>query len=378
MLLIVANWDGIGGVQRRVRRMAEGLSAHSRVTVLTWAEGPAGAPPPGIAEVRVPSLLSWAHEHRPRLGQANTAVSLTTALAAALRRRADFRAVYAASLNPEGLVAAALHRALGRPYIVGTWLPGPLGNVARLERSPVAAQIKHALGGASAYVSDTNEIVGELTAAGFDADRVVVVRSGVDLDDLAPSPQRRSRARAMLGLSRERHLLCLARFDLRQKRHDLLLEGWRAARPEGWRLVLAGDGPDRAEVERMARGLDPRPLFPGWREPGPWLAAADANALPTNFEANATSLMEGMAAGLPGLASATVEYREISPPGVLLIPNESGAWQDAIRRVTSDAGLRERLGRAARAYAVEAFDRNRADAEMAALLGVELGPGDRA
>lgn len=378
MLLIVANWDGHGGVQRRARRMAEALSAQSQVTVLTWADGPAPAGFPGIVELRVPSLVSWAREHHPALAQANTAVSVTTALAAAVRHKAEFHAVYAASPNPEGLVAAGLHRALGRPYVVGTWLPGPLGNVARLQRSPVAAQVKRTLGGASAYVANTNEVADELTAAGFDADRVVLVREGVDLDALVPSPQRRSRARTVLGLSSERHLLCLARFDLRQKRHDLLLEAWRAARPEGWRLVLAGDGPDRAKVERMARRLDLQPLFPGWQEPGPWLAAADANALPTNFETTGFALLEGMAAGLPGLVSATVGYLELSPPGVLMLPNEAGAWQDAIRRVTSDAALRERLGRAARAHAVESFDRHRADAEMAALLGVELGPSDRA
>lgn len=351
--------------------MARALSAHARVTVLTWGERRPSCPADLVA-VRVPSLVPWDREHRPAVARANTAVSVTTAFAAGVRRRADFDAVYAASPIPEGLVAAGLHRVLGRPYVVGTWLPGPLGNVARLESSPVASQIKRVLEGASAYVANTDEVASELMAAGFDARRVVAVREGVDLDALAPSPQRRSRARKTLGLSDDRHLLCMARFDLRQKRHDLLLEAWRRAQPEGWRLVLAGDGPDQAEVKRIARRLDVEPLFPGWQEPEPWLAAADANVLPTNFETIGSALLEGMAAGLPGIASATTGYRERSLPGVLLAANEPGAWEEAIRRVTSDAALRERLGRAARAHAVQAFDGRRAHAEMAALLGLEL------
>ncbi len=371
VLLIVPEWDGQGGLQRRLRRMARALSVHGRVTVLTWASGPPATSIPGVAEVRVPSLVSWGREHRPAIARANTAVSITTALAAAVRRRSEFEVVYAASPAPEGLVAAALHRALGSPYVVGTWLPGPLGSVARLEHSPVAALLKMALDGASAYVANTNQVAAELTAAGFDSDRVVVVREGVDVEALAPSAERRARARATLGLSSDRYLLCLARFDLRQKRHDLLLHAWAAVRPEGWRLVMAGDGPDRAKVERMARELSIQPLFPGWQEPGPWLAAADANALPTNFETTGAALVEGMAAGLPGLASATAGYLELSPPGVLLLANEPGAWEQALRRLTSDGALRDRLGRAARFYAVRAFDSRRANSEMAALLGVD-------
>lgn len=342
---------------------------HSRVTVLTWTNGPAAASVPGVAEVRVPSLVPWGREHRPAIARANTAISVTTALVAAIHRRSDFDAVYAASPVPEALVAAVLHRALGRRYVVGTWLPGPLGNVARLERSPVAALLKRAIGGASAYVANTNEVAGELTATGFDPDRVVVIREGVDVDALAPSAERRARARAMLALSSERHLLCLARFDLRHKRHDLLLQAWSATRPDGWRLVLAGDGPDREKVQRMARRLNLQPLFPGWQEPGPWLAAADANALPTNFETTGAALVEGMAAGLPSLASATAGYVEVSPPGVILLENEPDAWREGIRRITSDGALRERFGRAARSYAVEAYDSRRAHSEMAALIG---------
>jgi glycosyltransferase involved in cell wall biosynthesis len=372
--MIVANWDEHGGLQRRTRALAAALSEWTPVTALTWTRGTARRPIARAVEVRAPCLVSWARDHSGPLARVNTALSVASAWGAAARRRMRFDVVYAASPNPEGLVAAGLHRALGLPYVVDTWLPGPLGNVARLDSSPLAGPVKAALGGASAYLAATDEVAGELRAAGFDPDRVIVVPPGVDLERLAPSPQRRLEARRRLGLGADSYMVCLARFDLRQKRHDLLLEGWRAARLEGWRLVLAGDGPDRARVERLARGIVPEPLFPGWQEPEPWLAAADASALPTNFEATGSALIEGMAAGLPGLASATTTYRALAPDGVLLVRNDPEGWADALGRLTSDRALRERLGPAARACAVRAFDQRTEHVRIAQLLGVASVP----
>jgi glycosyltransferase involved in cell wall biosynthesis len=91
-----------------------------------------------------------------------------------------------------------------------------------------------------------------------------------------------------------------------------------------------------------------------------WLRAADFAAQPSHFEAMGLAAAEEMAAGLPVIATNTGGYRDFvtdGETGLLVAVGDIVALATALSTLASDAGLRARMGRQARARAEE-FDEN--------------------
>ena len=138
-----------------------------------------------------------------------------------------------------------------------------------------------------------------------------------------------------------------------QKQVDTLV---RAARElPDTQVVLVGDGPERARLQRLARrlGVQARVRFLGFvpheRVAG-LLRGADALALPSRYEELGTALLEGMQAGLPIVASATGGISQVvddGRTGLLVPPGDPSALAAALRRVLTDPILATRLGNAA-------------------------------
>jgi glycosyltransferase involved in cell wall biosynthesis len=88
-------------------------------------------------------------------------------------------------------------------------------------------------------------------------------------------------------------------------------------------------------------------------------SSVDVVALPSYREGLPTSLIEAAACALPLVATDVPGCREVVTDGVtgLLVPvRDATALADAIARLASDPNLRTRLGRAARARAIEQYD----------------------
>jgi glycosyltransferase involved in cell wall biosynthesis len=362
ILFVVGSFDDRGGLQLRIGRLARALARRREVTVLTWA----GRRPPSVARdrdgvrvVRLPALGSWDREYRPPVRHLNAAIAVAGGLAAAIALRGRWGIAYASGLSQEGLVAALAARLLGREFFLETWLPGERGNVARLERAPLRGITKRTVQRATGVIAGTDELAEELVRCGFPPARVRVVLQGIPLSEFAPpSADQRARARRRLGLPAGEGLVVYhGRFDLRQKRLDLLLDGWRRARLRGWRLLLVGEGADRPELERRRRGMASVMPTLGWQEDvRQVLAAADLFVLPTEAEATGTAMIEAMACGLTGAVSATPWYRRLEPAGVELVPNEPGAWAEALARLTGDPDGRAERGARARRWVERRYD----------------------
>jgi glycosyltransferase involved in cell wall biosynthesis len=158
------------------------------------------------------------------------------------------------------------------------------------------------------------------------------------------------------------------------KGHDVLIDAaaqvLRSVPDASFELI--GDG---AERERLAARCDARRVrhaftFTGHSENvAARLAGADIFALPSLSEAFPNAVLEGMASGLPVVASDVGGIPELvtsGDTGLLVPPADPAALADALLRLMTDAPLSSRLGRAARAtvearYSFErmvaAFDR---------------------
>jgi glycogen synthase len=128
-----------------------------------------------------------------------------------------------------------------------------------------------------------------------------------------------------------------------------------------WPLIVAGDGPDRADLEREARGSGRRIEFRGWvgrDEAAGLLASAALLIFPSRGpESLSRVLIEASALGVPIAAMDTGGTRDIIDPGVtgLLSASPEGLAED-VRRLRHDPALARRLGDAARRKVEADFD----------------------
>jgi glycosyltransferase involved in cell wall biosynthesis len=126
-----------------------------------------------------------------------------------------------------------------------------------------------------------------------------------------------------------------------QKQLDVGIE---AARRAGIALAIAGDGPDRAELERLghARFLGPRPR----RQVLELFRAGDASLLSSAWENFPHTVVEALAVGTPVIATRTGGVAEVvhdAENGLLVEPGDVEALTDAIRRFFDEPGLADRL-----------------------------------
>ena len=142
-----------------------------------------------------------------------------------------------------------------------------------------------------------------------------------------------------------------------------------------WRLVIAGDGPARAEVEKTFTASIPgRAVLPGalaLGEVAALYAASDLCVWPAVNEAYGMALLEAQAAGLPVVAGAVRGVPDVVMDGRtgLLAPGGDEAKLAAlVRELLVDPARRQRLGAAAKAFVLEERSIDAAAARLRALL----------
>jgi glycosyltransferase involved in cell wall biosynthesis len=159
-----------------------------------------------------------------------------------------------------------------------------------------------------------------LVKLGVERERILLTPNGVDLERYTYAAGARQRARAALGLPSEggnELVLGFVGFFRDWHRLDQVLAAMAAPELQGARLVLVGEGPARAELERVAAGggLSGRLSFAGARphhEIPALLPAFDVALVPAiNPYASPLKLFEYMAASLAVIAPDQPNLREV-------------------------------------------------------------------
>jgi glycosyltransferase involved in cell wall biosynthesis len=194
-------------------------------------------------------------------------------------------------------------------------------------------------------------------------EHVVTVYNGLAR---AQQPGAGRAVRAELGVD-EGDLLVVTVSALRpEKAHDVTLAAIAALRERfpSLRLVIVGDGPARAEVERAAAPLGDAVVFAGYRsDVMAVLDAADVLVNPSRTDAFPTALLEAMAAGVPVVATDVGGMPEIvdqGQTGVLIeAPPHPRRLAEALVPLLDDRDLRLALGERARQRFSERFAADR-------------------
>ncbi len=192
---------------------------------------------------------------------------------------------------------------------------------------------------------------------------VVTVHNGIALDPPRSTPEA---VRAELGLGADALVATMVTVLRPGKGHEVAVEVVRRLLPRfpQLKLLVAGDGPSLPDVRRLIEPLGDAAQLLGHRtDVLELLGASDVLLHPTNMDAFPTVLLEAGAARVPVLATAVGGIPEIVEDEVtgLLVEAPPSADQVAaqLERLLADAGLRARLGAAARTRFDEHFTAER-------------------
>ncbi|MET7458106.1 glycosyltransferase [Streptomyces sp. NPDC005574] len=173
-------------------------------------------------------------------------------------------------------------------------------------------------------------------------------------------------------------VVCVGRL-CRQKGQDVLLRAWEAVlgRVPHARLVLVGDGPDRARLRSRA---PQSVLFAGAvTDTAAWYQAADLVVLPSRWEGMALAPLEAMSCGRPVVVSDVDGARESLPAALtarcLVPPDDPAALAGAVADLLLDPLLRESLGHQGRRHVLATHDVRQAAAATAGVYRELLGGG---
>jgi glycosyltransferase involved in cell wall biosynthesis len=305
-----------------------------------WYSAEASVPPSenffGF-EVRHPRYL-----HVPALGMRmqpySLAKSLLNALAPAGGGANQFDLIDAHYFYPDGVAAALVAKALDVPLVISA-RGSDINLIAGI--SFARKRMLHAASRAEALIAVSRALSERMVSIGMPAERISVLRNGVDAQTFVPFPRREARAR--LGMHIDARWVLGVGNLVAGKRFDVLIKALESL-PDV-RLLLVGEGPERSTLASLADAIAPsRVEFRDNMRQSDLrfaYAACDVLGLPSEREGWPNVVLEAIACGTPVVATPVGGIPEIlgrDAPGVLVGERDPARWASVLRTLL-DASL---------------------------------------
>lgn len=144
---------------------------------------------------------------------------------------------------------------------------------------------------------------------------------------------------------KENVVLVVARLYEAQKKLSIVLRAWAAMHTEGWRLVMVGDGQDRARYEKTTKELRLGNVqFEGVQDSLPYYRHAKLFAMTSQWEGFPMTLLESLQMGcVPVVVDRFPAARDMVRDGVdgILVPQpDTKAFAMALQSLMDDEGRR--------------------------------------
>jgi glycosyltransferase involved in cell wall biosynthesis len=202
------------------------------------------------------------------------------------------------------------------------------------------------------FVAASNAIHEMLVGDGIDADRVVTVYEGIELERIEAEPP--VNLHAEFWLPKQAPIVGAVAALTQEKGHKYLVDAAALVVREvpDARFVILGEGELRPALERQIKDLhlDKHVVLPGFRaDILSCIKSFDVFVMSSLFEGLGTSLLDAMALSKPTVASDTGGIPEVvshGETGLLVPPRDSRELASAITRLLKDPERRERMGRA--------------------------------
>lgn len=203
------------------------------------------------------------------------------------------------------------------------------------------------------HIAVSNAMAGLLISRGFDPQTMFSIYNGVPFLDVPPARSREDVfAEAGLQTEPDSVVFGIAARLSAVKDVGTLIRGFAlaAARVPSIRLIIAGDGEQRAELERLAKELCPAGTvcFAGWvSDMDSFYRAIDVNTLTSLSETFPYALTEGARQRRPTVASRVGGVPDLIEPGVtglLFEARDAEGLAAHMVALAEDPELRERLG----------------------------------
>ncbi|MEZ5895105.1 MAG: glycosyltransferase [Parvularculaceae bacterium] len=279
----------------------------------------------------------------PKIGMALSVETLTTAILHEARRLIaagwDFDLIDAHYLYPDGVAAVRAARALGKPVFL-TARGSDVTQIAHLPRPRRA--ILEAINRCDGVIAVADALKRDLVALGAPAEKITVLRNGVDLDRFRICDCEAIRSRMNLSGT----VLLSAGGLISRKGHDIAISMLREM-PDAM-LLIAGDGPLRARLSRHAgaEGVAARVRFLGALAHDDLrnvYNAADALVLASSREGWPNVMLEAMACGAPVISSNAGGAAEVigkCRAGMIVKDRTPGAFAQAATTLLARVGVR--------------------------------------
>lgn len=261
----------------------------------------------------------------------------------ALLQKEQFDIAYVHFVVPTGVLGVWLKKRYKLPFVLSTHgsdVPGHNKNRFQLMHTLLKGAWKKICSEAW-VVTAPSDYLRELIWKNDPSVRCEIVPNGIETNVYRQGPKDKS-------------ILTLSRLQEHKGVQDVI-RAFSAKRPDSWTLTIAGDGPYRAELEKLAaeNGVEKSVSFTGWIESKSEqlisiLAKASVFVSMSRFESFGLSAAEAIASGCVAVLSDIPAHRFFQQFGAILVPLDDPAaleqaLEEAMQRTPTLPDNTERL-----------------------------------
>jgi glycosyltransferase involved in cell wall biosynthesis len=273
--------------------------------------------------------------------------------------------------------AMVLHAFLSEPFLAAAIARGlgkrPRPALVHARRSlafyaaqhPIVSSVERAMHRyATVLLGNSEAVAQELRRESGQPDKVCIIHNGLPIAAL-PTLEEKDAARLAFGIPPDAFVMTIIANLHPYKGHVDLIRALgmiHRALPQPWRLLMPGrdsGAKDLIQAEISRLGIEDNVIIPGeWPGSRQPYAAADMGLLVSHTEGFSNSLIEGMAIGLPMIATGVggnIDAIEHDATGILVPPSAPEALSEAILGIALNPQRAKALGEAARVAAVERY-----------------------